>query len=98
MKQSALSEDCSRRGIRQAGRIRNKRRRSWVPQASESQAEISQPYGPGTVKELPVFPLGVVAFPTGDVPLNIFEARQAMFTNANANDRLVDISLLRGCI
>ena len=28
-----------------------------------------------TVKELPIFPLNVVAFPSVAVPLNIFEAR-----------------------
>ena len=32
-------------------------------------------FGVGSVKEIPIFPLSVVAFPTAQVPLNIFEAR-----------------------
>ena len=32
-------------------------------------------FGKGSVQELPIFPLSIVAFPTSDTPLNIFEAR-----------------------
>lgn len=52
-----------------------KRSHTLIPKASERQAANVLPFGPGTIREIPVFPLSVVAFPTGNVPLNIFEAR-----------------------
>ena len=45
-----------------------------------------QPFGPGTVRELPIFPLNLVAFPTATVPLNIFEARYCKQLQLRAED------------
>jgi len=47
-----------------------------TPDAAADLAAASLP--PGTVvDELPLFPLSLVAFPSADVPLHVFEARWA---------------------
>ena len=47
-----------------------------TPDAAADLAAVSLP--PGTVvDELPLFPLSLVAFPSADVPLHVFEARWA---------------------
>lgn len=62
-------------------------------QAGEKQA-ASDPLGPGVVKELPIFPLNLIAYPTAEVPLNIFEARSvsnALQDTASSMPRLLSI-------
>lgn len=45
-------------------------------------AETSaKPFGPDEIREIPIFPLSIVAFPGADVPLNIFEARYRVLFN-----------------
>lgn len=50
------------------------RLQSVQAEASQKTAEPLR-FGKGSIQELPIFPLSVVAFPTADTPLNIFEAR-----------------------
>ena len=56
-----------------------------------------QPFGPGTVREMPIFPLNLVAFPTATVPLNIFEARYCKRLQLRAVLHLCCVALLGPC-
>jgi len=60
------------------------RRNRQKRQRMVCQAEASyKPFGPGEIREIPIFPLQIVAFPGSDVPLNIFEARLASLCSAS---------------